>query len=153
MAFSIKHSSLWQPNPTECKSVIGADKREYVKVQEMRRSVLQLTRTERGTSTQKRVIFSLVGHVAHSLFGMLDSNSEAFYKQKNSRLEEQQFDRLQLIREQTIVVRSILKSSIQVLHDVPTNELILIRELHQILKFINVENKKIENKLRLLLYR
>jgi len=119
----------------------------------MRRSVLLLTRTERGTRRQKTVIFSLVGHVAHSLFGMLDSNSEAFYKQKISQLEEEQLDWLKVIREQTIVVRSILKSSIQVLHDVPTNELILIRELHQILKFINVENKKIENKLRLLLYR
>ena len=45
--------------------------------------MLQLTRTERGMRRQKRGIFNLVGHVAHSLFGMLDSDSEDFYNQKN----------------------------------------------------------------------
>jgi len=72
--------------------MIGADKREYVKVQEMRKLELQLTRTERGTRRQKRVILSLVGHVAHSLFGMLDSDSEAFYNKKISQLEKEQLD-------------------------------------------------------------
>jgi len=51
-----------------------------------------------------------------------------------------------LIREQTTVVWSTLKSVNQTLHHVSTNELTLIRELHKILKFINVGNKKIENR-------
>jgi hypothetical protein len=58
-------------------------KREYEKLQQMRGLVSQLTRMERGKSRQKRGIFNLVGHVAHSLFGMLDSDSEIFYNQKN----------------------------------------------------------------------
>jgi len=45
----------------------------------MRGLVLQLTKTERGSHREKRDIFSLVGHVANSLFGTLDSDSEAFY--------------------------------------------------------------------------
>ena len=54
----------------------------------MRSLVLQLTRTEGGTRRQLRGIFHLVGHVEHSLFGMLDSDSEAFYNQKISVGEE-----------------------------------------------------------------
>ena len=59
-------------------------------------------------------------------------------------------DWLKLMREQIIVVRSTLKSVNQTLHDVSTNELTLTRELHKILKFINVGNKKIENRYVLL---
>lgn len=77
VAFCIKHNTLWKPNPTVCKSIIGAVKRKYEKVQEMRRLVLHLTRTERGTRRKKRGIFTLVGHAAHSLFGMLVSDNEA----------------------------------------------------------------------------
>jgi hypothetical protein len=51
-----------------------------------------------------------------------------------------------LMREQTFVVRSALKSVNQTLYDVSTNEWTLTRELHQIMKFINVGNKKIENR-------
>ena len=39
--------------------------------------VLRLTVRERGAHRQKRGIFNR-GHEAHSLFGMLDSDSEAF---------------------------------------------------------------------------
>jgi hypothetical protein len=67
-------------------------KSEYEKLQELRKLVLQLTRTERNTHRQKRGILSLVGHVAHSLFAMLDSDSEEFYNQKISQLEEEQLD-------------------------------------------------------------
>ena len=63
--------------------MFGAVRREYVKVQEVGRLVLQVTRTERGTRRQKRGIFNLVGNAAHSLFGMLDSDSEAFYNKKS----------------------------------------------------------------------
>jgi hypothetical protein len=45
-----------------------------------------------------------------------------------------------------MVVQTTLKSVNQTLHDVSTNELTLTRELHKILKFINVGNKKIENR-------
>ena len=58
-------------------------KREYEKVQEMRNLGLQLSRIERGTRKQKRVIFNLVGNVARSLFGMLDSDDEEFYIKKS----------------------------------------------------------------------
>jgi gamma-glutamyl phosphate reductase len=76
-------------------------KRENDKAQEMRGLVLQLTRTEQGNRRQKRCIFNMVGHVAHSLFGMLDSNNEALYNQKTTQLEEEQLDWLKLMREQT----------------------------------------------------
>jgi hypothetical protein len=52
------------------------------KVQEMRGLVLQLSTTERGSHRQKRGFFNLVGHVAHSLFGMLDSDTEDFTTKK-----------------------------------------------------------------------
>jgi hypothetical protein len=84
VAFCIRHSNSWQPNPTVCNSVLDTVKKEYDKVQEMRWLVLQLTRTERGSHRQKRCIFSLVGHKAHSLLGMLDSDSEAFYNKNFS---------------------------------------------------------------------
>ena len=103
--------------------MFGAVRREYVKVQEVGRLVLQVTRTERGTRREKRAIFNLVGHVAHPLSGKLDFGSEAFYNQKISQLEEVKFDWLKLIREQTIV-RTTLKSAIQNLHDVSTIELV-----------------------------
>ena len=51
--------------------------------------MLQLIRTERHVHRQKRGIFNLVGQVAHSLFGMLDSDSEEFYNRNISQLEEQ----------------------------------------------------------------
>ena len=98
--------------------MLDSVKKEYKRVQEMRGLVLHLTRKERGMRRQKRGIFNLVGHVAHSLFGMLDSDSEAFYNQKISQLEEDQLDWVKLMREQTIVVRSTLKSVNQTLHDV-----------------------------------
>ena len=49
------------------------------------------------------------------------------------------------MREQTIVVRSTLKSVNQTLQDVSTNELTLMKELQEILNFVN-GNKKIESK-------
>ena len=107
--------------------------------------MLQRTRTERNAHRKKRGIFILVGQVAHSLFGMLDSESEEFYNQKISQLEEQ-LDWLNLMRQQTIVVRSTLKSVNQTLQDVSTNELALMKELHEILNFVNIGNKKIESK-------
>jgi hypothetical protein len=61
--------------------MIGAVKREYENVEEMRRLILQLTGTERDTHRQQRVIVYLVVHVAHSLFGTLDSESSTFYIQ------------------------------------------------------------------------
>jgi hypothetical protein len=45
-----------------------------------------------------------------------------------------------------MVIRSTMKSVNQTSHDVSTNELTLTRELHKILKFINVGNKKTENR-------
>jgi hypothetical protein len=77
---------------------------------------------------------------------MLDSDSEEFYNQKISQLEEEQLVWLTLMREQTIVVRSTLKSVNQTLQDVSTNELTLMKELHEILNFFNIGNKKIESK-------
>jgi len=77
---------------------------------------------------------------------MLDSEREIFYNQKIAQLEEEQLDWFKLTREQTFVVRSALKSVNRTLYDVSTNEWTLTRELHQILKFINVGNKKIENR-------
>jgi hypothetical protein len=56
-------------------------------MQEMRGLDSQLTRIERGTLRQKRGIFNLVDHIAHSLFGLLDSDSETFYNQKIAKLE------------------------------------------------------------------
>jgi hypothetical protein len=145
VAFCIKHNNLWQPNPMICKTMLDTAKREYEKVQEMRRLVLLLTRTEWGTRRQKRGIFSLVGHVAYPLLRMLDSDSEVFYNQKIAQLEEErQLDWLKLIHEQTIV-RSTFKSVNLTLHDVSTNELTLTRELNNILNVINVGNEKIEN--------
>jgi hypothetical protein len=111
----------------------------------MRKLVLQLTRIERGTYRQKRVIFNSVGHVAHALFGVIYSDSTAFYNQKVIQLAEDELDWLILIREQTIVVPSTLKFVNQTLHDVSTNELTLTWELRKIPKFINVGNKKIGN--------
>jgi hypothetical protein len=118
-------------------------KRKYAKAQEMRELVLQLTRIERGTRGQKRFIFNFVGQVVHSLFGILDSESEAFYSQKIAKLGKERLNWLKLIREQVIVVRSELKSVSQTLHDVSANELTLTRQLREILKCINVRNKKI----------
>ena len=103
-AFCVKQSNLWQPNPTVCNSMLDIVKKESENVQEMRSFVVQLTRTERGTHRQKRGIFSLVGHVEHSLLGMLDSDSEAFYNQKISQLEKEQLDWLKLMHEQTTVI-------------------------------------------------
>jgi len=77
---------------------------------------------------------------------MLDSDSEAFYDHKISQLEEDQLDWLKLVCEQTIIVRSTLKSVKQTLHDVSATELALMSELHKILNFINVGNRRIVNK-------
>jgi hypothetical protein len=77
---------------------------------------------------------------------VLDSDSAAFYNEKVVYLVEEKLDWLTLIREQTIVVPSTLKFVNQTLHDVSTNDLTLTWELHKIPKFINVGNKKIENR-------
>ena len=61
--------------------MIGAVKREYENVQEMKRLILQLIGTERDKHRQQRVIFYSVVHVAHSLFGTLDSESSTIYNQ------------------------------------------------------------------------
>jgi len=122
-AFCVKHSKLWQSNVTVCNSMLDVVHKDYEKVQEMRELVSQLIRTERGIHRHKRGIFNIVGHVAHSLFRMLDSDSEAFYIHKISQLEEDQLDWLKLMREQTVVVRSTLKSVNQTLHNVSATEL------------------------------
>lgn len=75
----------------------------------------------------------------------MDSDSEAFYSQKIAKLEKKKLDWLRLIRGQTVVVRSALKSVNRTLHDMSANELTLTRQLHESLKFINVRNKKTED--------
>jgi hypothetical protein len=102
----------------------------------MRKLVLQHTWTERSTRRQKRRTFNSAGLVAHSLFGVLDSDNEAFYNEKfvgggavglaevNARTD--------------YCCWPILKSVNQIVHDVSTNELSLTKELQNILNFINV---------------
>jgi hypothetical protein len=93
---------LWQPNPTVCKSTSDAIKRELREGKEVR-SIPGWN----GVHTDKRFIFSLVGDVAHSLFRVFDSDSEAFYNQKIAQLEEEELlDWLKLIREKTVAVWS-----------------------------------------------
>jgi len=75
-----------------CDSMLDVVHKDYERVQEMRELVLQLIRTEWGIHRQKRGIFNIVGRVTHSLFEMLDSDSEAFYNHKISQLEEDQLD-------------------------------------------------------------
>jgi hypothetical protein len=60
-------------------------------------------------------------------------------------------DWLQMIREQTTVVRSTLKCVNQTLHDVSNNELTIIREQHQILKFMTLVTKKLRTGTHILL--
>jgi hypothetical protein len=101
VAFCIKHSNLWQPNPTACKSVVDAEKRENEKV-----SVAAYQDRTGYTQTKKSYFQSSRPCITRALFGMLGSDSAAFYSQKIAHLEEEQLDWLKLIREQVIVVRS-----------------------------------------------
>jgi len=140
VAFCVRHSNLWQSNTTVCNSMLDVVHKDYERVQETRELVSQLIRRERHIQTEEGYFY------AHSLFGMLDSDSEAFYNHKISQLEEDLLDWLKLMREQTTVVRSTLKSVNQTLHDVSATELVLTSELHKILNFINIGNRKIENK-------
>jgi len=146
VAFCVKHSSLWQPDPLIFNNLLDTIEKEYKKVQEMKELVLQLTRTEGGSHRQRRGIFNIVGYAAHSLFGILDSDHETFYNQKISQLEEEQLDWLKLSREQVTVVRSTLRSVNQTLYDIATHEMLLTKELRKILNSVNVGNKKIEGK-------
>jgi len=134
---------LWQSNTTVCNSMLDVVHTDYERVQEMRELMLQLIRTERGIHRQKRGIFNIVGCVAHSLFGMSDSDKEAFYNHKISQLGEDQLDWLKLMRKQTIVVRSTLKSVNQTLHDVLAIELALTSELHKILLTLGIGKLRI----------
>jgi len=143
--FCVKHSSLWQPDPLICNNLLDRIEKEYKKVQEMKELVLQLTRTEGGSYRQRRGIFNIVGYAAHSLFGILDSDHETFYKQKISQLEEEQLDWLKLSREQ-VVVRSTLRSVNRTLYDISTHEMLLTKELRKSLNFVNVGSKKIVGK-------
>ena len=57
VAFCVKHSSLWQPDPLIFNNLLDTIEKEYKKVQEMKELVLQLTRTE-GVATDKEGAFS-----------------------------------------------------------------------------------------------
>src|SRR5215469_6459719 len=124
------------PNPPGCYTVLNTIKREYAKVQELRGLVIQLSRREEGTHRQKRGIFNVIGHAAHALFGLLDSDSEIFYNQKISKLEEEKRDWLKLIREQTTVVRSTLNSPNKTLSDVSKHEASLTSQIYKMQAFI-----------------
>jgi len=75
--------------------------------------------------------------VAHSLFGMLDSDSEAFYNQKMYQLEE-----LAEVDPRTDYCCSV---HLEICKQNPTrciySELILAKELDKILNFVNVGNE------------
>jgi hypothetical protein len=60
---------------------------------------------------------------------VLDSETEEFYNQTITQFEREQLESLQLIREQTTVVRFTLKAVNKTLHDVSHNEATLTREL------------------------
>jgi hypothetical protein len=144
VAFCVKHSSLWQTDPSFCNNLLNTIEKEMV--QEMKGLVLQITRTDSGSHRLKRGIFNIVGYATHSLFGILDSDHETFYNQKISQLEEEQLDWLKLSREQDIVVVSTLRSANRTLQDIATHEMLLTKELLIIMKSVNVGNKKIETK-------
>jgi hypothetical protein len=57
VAFCMKHSNMWQPNPTVCNSMLDTANKEYEKLQKMEKLVLQLIRTERNTYRQKKGYF------------------------------------------------------------------------------------------------
>jgi hypothetical protein len=46
VTFCIKNSKLWQGDLTVCNTTIGTVRRDYEKIQEMRKLVLELTRKE-----------------------------------------------------------------------------------------------------------
>jgi hypothetical protein len=54
----------------------------------MRELVLNHIRSERVIHRQKRGISNIVGRIAHSLFRMLDSDSEVFYNHKICRMKK-----------------------------------------------------------------
>jgi hypothetical protein len=65
VTFCIKNSKLWQEDLTVCNTTIGMVRRDYEKIQEMRKLVLELTRKEWNVHRQKRGIFNSIDHVAH----------------------------------------------------------------------------------------
>ena len=146
VAFCMRYNELLHPNPPVCYTVLNTVKREYAKVQELGGLVIQLSSREEGTHRRKRGIFNAIGHLAHALFGLLDSDSEVFYNQKISKLEEDKRDWLKLIKEQTTVVRSTLNTVNHTLSSVSKNEASLTSQLAKIQAFVNVRNRKIENK-------
>jgi hypothetical protein len=141
-----KHSTTWQAIVSSCEGLLDTIQREFKKVQVLRDLVFQFTGTEQGRQRQKRGIFNLVGYVAHSLFGMLDPESEIFYNQKITQLEEEQLKWLKLTREQIIVVQYTLRSVNKTLHDVSAHEGIVTGELYKLQQFVNEGNRKVENR-------
>ena len=89
--------------------------------------------------------FSSIGHVAHSLFGMLDSETEEFYNQTITQLERKHLESLQFIRAQ----RPLFGQHWNPLITPDIMCRIMKRpwqELQQILRRINVQNKNTEHK-------
>jgi hypothetical protein len=135
--FCSKHNTLWL-NLTECRTTINDANRKLTNLKEMRSLVSQLSRTE-VFHRRKRGLFNFIGQISHSLFGVLDSDNEAFYNNKITQLEGEQSDLIKLSREQMVVVKSTLKSVNKTLNYVSNNELILENGLTELKKFINKE--------------
>jgi hypothetical protein len=120
--------------------------RQFEKLKGMRNLAYQLTRTETSLVRRRTGLFSFIGQILHSLFGILDSDNEEFFNQKISQLEGEQSDLVKLAKEQMVVVKSTLKSVIKTLNDVTKNELILEKGLQDIKSFVNEENGEIKRK-------
>jgi hypothetical protein len=110
ITFCKKHdNSLWL-NLTECRTTILDTTRKLGNLKETRSLVFQLMRTGQNVLRKKRGLFNFIGQLSHSLFGILESDSEDFFNDNISRLEGEQTDLIKLAPEQMVVVKSTLKS-------------------------------------------
>jgi len=110
-----------------------------------RQLLFEIVQVKTENSRQARGLFNFVGKVSKALFGTLDDDDAQLYHEHIERLEQGTTTLTQLMKQQLMIVKSVLCTFNETLTDVEYNELKMAEGLNQLQRHVNTFGTQLEN--------
>ena len=104
-----------------------------------------MVQVKNENSRQARGLFNFVGKISKTLFGTLDDEDAKFYHEHKERLEQGTNTLTQLMKQQLMIVKSVLCTFNETLTDVEYNEIKMAEGLKQLQRHVNTFGTQLEN--------
>lgn len=114
-------------------------------IQTTRQLLSEIVQVKNENSRQARGLFNFVGKVSKSLFGTLDDEDAQFCYEHIERLKQGTTTLTQLMKQQLMIVKSVLCTFNETLTDVEYNEIKMAEWLKQLQRHVNTFVTQLEN--------